>query len=397
MTQPDPFCPVCQRIVGVDCPGHSDVPEHSLSPRRESVRTKTGDSGDTPLSPPKPPRGQRKAPQRGHGDTNTPKPAPRKTSWTAAELLAAHFPEPRWAVPGLIGEGVTLLAGPPKAGKSWLALNLCVAVSAGGKALSSIDVQAGPCLYLALEDTGRRLKDRLSKVLGPSPAPPGLIIATECPPLAEGGLTLISKWIENHQAPRLVMIDVFERIRGQARQGESAYTADYTAVREVKSLADEHQVGIVLIHHVRKVGAADFISEVSGTLGLAGAADTVAVLKRSRGELDGVLAVTGRDVEENEYALRFDTGLGTWQMLGLASELVASDTRQKILAFVAEHVSARPAEVALGTGLDKELTKKTMQRMRYDGQLDTEGNGNYFIPARVPVGVPLSPEAPNPS
>src|SRR4051794_35919991 len=88
-----------------------------------------------------------------------------RTAWTASELMAMNFPEPRWAIPGLVAEGVTLLAGAPKVGKSWLALNTSPAVAAGGKALGKVDVESGDVLYLALEDNPRRLRSRLEKVL----------------------------------------------------------------------------------------------------------------------------------------------------------------------------------------------------------------------------------------
>ncbi|MGI8701240.1 MAG: AAA family ATPase [Nocardioidaceae bacterium] len=97
--------------------------------------------------------------------SSTVQPTRPRTSWTAAELMACEFPEPRWAVPGIIAEGVTLLAGAPKVGKSWLALGLGIAVATGGKALGALDVMEGDVLYLALEDPPRRLQDRLAKVL----------------------------------------------------------------------------------------------------------------------------------------------------------------------------------------------------------------------------------------
>ena len=336
-----------------------------------------------------PPNGARRSPgqrRRQHGDTGTPTP-PRVTSWTARELLAADFPEPVWAVDGVLVEGVSLLAGPPKAGKSWLAFDICVSVTSGGKALGSIQCEQGEALYLALEDTGRRLKNRLSTILGNSPAPAGLTLATECPVMAAGGLDLIERWIGQQKHPRLVVVDVFEKIRGPAHIGESAYTGDYTAVSKVKRLADEHHVSIVLIHHVRKVTSADFINEISGTLGLGGAADTIAVLRRNRGEFDGQLLITGRDVEENEWAVRFDPQLGAWQLLGLASEYQLADTRAKVLGFVQEQGGARLKEIVLGTGLDYELVKKTAQRMSNDGQLHRAA-GRYVPP---PISVPTVP------
>jgi hypothetical protein len=412
MTEPQ-FCPDCQRILGLDC---ECVPTRSLSVifREQSVIGDSGDSGVSPLAPgltssdlpagtagtpPPPPLDQPSAPGDNAGDNAGDNPrslspdmsrlavtqAPTVTSWTAAGLLSQTFTEPRWAVPGIIPEGVTLLAGPPKIGKSWLALDMCVAVASGGKALGSIDVRPGPVLYLALEDTPRRLQSRLRQVLAGSAPPSGLVLAIECPPLPSGGLTQIQRWLELEERrgnePRLIVIDVFERVRGPMPPGQSAYTADYAAVRQIKQLADAYGVAVVLIHHVRKVGSADYLSEISGTLGLPGASDTICVLKRSRGEADGLLQITGRDVEEAEYALRFDPQLGSWQLIGLAADLDITDTRRKILAWIREHPGDRPAAIAIGTGLNKELIKKTAVRMANDSQLDTDHQGRYFPPA----------------
>ena len=373
----DPFCPAHQ-VTWAECGCAS---EHSVSTASERV----GTPGDTPLSPKNGRSRANNQRRRRNGDTGTPTP-PRVTSWTARDLLAADFPDPVWAIDGVLVEGVTLFAGPPKAGKSWLALNACVSVASGGTALGSIPCEQGEALYLALEDTGRRLKSRLAKVLGNSPAPVGLTFATECPVMAAGGLDVIDRWIRQQKNPRLVVVDVFEKIRGPAHLGDSAYTADYGAVSKIKQLADEHHVSLTLIHHVRKVTSQDFINEISGTLGLGGAADTIAVLRRNRGEFDGQLLITGRDVDENEWAVRFDPDLGAWQLLGLASEYGLEKTRSTILRFVQDQGGARLKEIVLGTGLDYELVKKTAQRMADDGQLHRAA-GRY-VPPPPPIGIP---------
>jgi RecA-family ATPase len=92
-------------------------------------------------------------------------PAPRRTRWTDAELMAVQFPEPKWTVPGLLCESVNMLAGAPKLGKSWMSLGLGAAIANGDPALNSIDVERGPVLYCALEDTGRRLQRRRRQML----------------------------------------------------------------------------------------------------------------------------------------------------------------------------------------------------------------------------------------
>ena len=303
-----------------------------------------------------------------------------RTAWTADELMATEFPEPRWAVPGIISEGVNLLAGPPKVGKSWLSLGLALAVAAGGKAMDSIPVDGGPVLYLALEDTPRRLQTRMRKLLDSSRAPGTLTLATSCPPLPQGGGEAIAQWVERHTDARMIVIDVFAKMRGPSAPGSSAYDADYAAVGHAKRLADHYGIAVVLVHHVRKAGSDDFLTEVSGTNGLAGAADATLVLKRSRGQADGVLHVTGRDVDEAEYALRFHSGAGAWQLLeGPAGDHTVGDTRAAILRYVRANPGSKPKDIARGLAdADPGTVRRTCARMAADGQLTKDSGGRYF-------------------
>ncbi len=112
---------------------------------------------------------------------------------------------------------MNLLAGPPKVGKSWLSLGLALAVAAGDDALGSIEVEAGPVLYLALEDTPRRLQSRMRKLLDHHPAPAALTLATTCPPLPEGGAAAIAGWLARNPAARMVVVDVFAKVRAGPR------------------------------------------------------------------------------------------------------------------------------------------------------------------------------------
>jgi AAA domain-containing protein len=184
------------------------------------------------------------------GDTgdmrDTPSRVPRRTRWTAVELLAEQFPEPRWSIPGLIPEGLTLFVGAPKVGKSWLQLGLGIAVASGGRALGRLPVEQGDVLYLALEDHPRRLQERLRKMLNGGEPPKRLTIELACPPLPLGGRTLIGEWITDHPAARLVMIDVLARVRGVPANGIPTYDADYLAVAAAKELADEHGIAVVV-------------------------------------------------------------------------------------------------------------------------------------------------------
>lgn len=324
--------------------------------------------------------------------------APFRTSWTADELMAMTFPEVRWAVPGIIAEGLTLLAGPPKVGKSWLSLGTAVAVAGGGKALGGIDVEAGPVLYLALEDTPRRLQSRMRKILGGQAAPRDLTLATSCPTLPQGGEEAIARWLERNPNARMVVIDVFAKVRGTTPPGLSAYDADYAAMSRAKRLADTYGVAVVLVHHVRKMGSDDFLEQVSGTNGLAGAADATLVLKRARGTADGVLHVTGRDVEEAEYAMAFQPAAGVWHLLdGPPDEHALGDTRAAILRHVRANPNSTPKAIADAVGLAHDNVRKTCARMATDGQLCVDAAGRYRAPGtESPEGVPAVPAVPEP-
>ncbi|MFF3206651.1 AAA family ATPase [Streptomyces sp. NPDC002962] len=303
-----------------------------------------------------------------------------RTAWTADQLMAAEFPEPKWAVPGILAEGVSLLAGPPKVGKSWLSLGLGLSVAAGGHAFDSVPVQGGPVLYLALEDTPRRLQTRMGKLLGGQKAPAGLTLVTECPPFPQGGVEAIAGWLDRNPDARMVVIDVFAKMRGQAPAGVSAYDADYVSVGYAKRLADHYGIAVVLVHHVRKAGSEDFLTEVSGTNGIAGAADATLVLKRARGKADGILHVTGRDVDEAEYALQFQAASGAWQMLdGPASDHTVGDTRAAILRYVRANPGAKPKDMATALpNVDADTIRRTCSRMAADGQLTKDPGGRYY-------------------
>ncbi|GAA2778288.1 AAA family ATPase [Saccharopolyspora taberi] len=320
-------------------------------------------------------------------------------AWTAEALMAAEFPEPRWAVPGILAEGVNVLAGPPKVGKSWMSLGLALAVASGGRALDTIDVDLGPVLYLALEDTPRRLQTRMGKLLGHDPAPAGLTVATNCPTLPAGGEEAIAAWLDHHPDARMVVLDVFAKMRGTPPAGMAAYDADYAAIGRAKRLADHYGVAFVLVHHVRKMGSEDFLETVSGSNGIAGAADATLVLRRGRNKADGVLQVTGRDIDEAEYALAFHPNSGAWQLLdGPASDHIMHDTSTTILHYVRESPGAGPKAIADATSLPYENVKKTCQRLAKEGHLHAAG-GRYRLPAiavtpRDTNGHEVSPASP---
>jgi AAA domain len=311
---------------------------------------------------------------------------------TAAELLGLELPPIRWSVQGLLPEGVTLLAGKPKLGKSWMALGIAIAISTGGVALGTRQVEMGDVLYMALEDNYRRLRKRLKKLLT-NEAPERLHIVTEWPRMDEGGAEALERWLEAHPDARLVVVDILKRVRPRTSPNRSVYEADYEALEAMQRLAAEYEVSILVVHHLRKLGAADPLDEISGSTGLSGGADGVLVLKRDRGCADAYLHVTGREIEEEaELALRWESDLASWTLVGDAEEYRISKERQEIVRVLEEAGEPMsPKEVAEFLSKPPNTVKYLMWKMSKDGQLATVGQGRYSLTAN-----PANPLTANP-
>jgi hypothetical protein len=235
-----------------------------------------------------------------------------------ADLMALEIPDPRYAVPGLIPEGVTILAGRPKARKSWLAIQIALGIAQGARILGSIGTEPGDVLYLALEDTRRRLKKRVRKILDATGwiAPTRLEFRTDSA-RAPGGIAHIEAWLKAHPGARLVIVDTLQKFRPAQRGAQKdGYADDYEAVSAVKNLADRYAVAVLILHHSRKASAESPFDEISGTLGLTGAADAIVVLQRDQEASTAALYVTGRDVEEETLQLTWNDAGCLWSVAG---------------------------------------------------------------------------------
>lgn len=301
---------------------------------------------------------------------------------TLAELVGMDFPEPRWVVPGVLPEGLTLLGGKPKMGKSWLVLALAIALGCGGKALGSLDVEQGDVLYLALEDTLRRIKKRsVQLTAGSGPLPASVDVWTRWPRLDAGGIVKMEEWLDRHPQARLIIVDTLAKVRPDADPDSSVYTQDYHVLEGLKRLADQHHLAIVVVHHLRKMAAGDPLDEISGSTGLTGGVDNVLVMRRERGKADAVLHVTGRDIDEQELALTFDGSRGQWNLAGDASEYRSSQLQQAALDVLKE--AGEPltiAQVAEAMSSKYEQAKLALWRMEQEGVIRKATRGRYQMP-----------------
>lgn len=307
--------------------------------------------------------------------------APRRRlgQMSAADLMAKQLPDVRYIVPGYIAEGLTLLGGKPKLGKSWLLLGIAIAVATGGYALGSVEVEQGDVLYLALEDNERRLQRRLNQLLFTEPAPERLCIDTTCQRIDGGLCDDLRAWVTSVTNPRLIIVDVLNKVRPAQKNNEGIYDYDVRSLADLQTLAAEYGIAIIVVHHTRKAEAEDPFDCLSGSTGLSGTADATLVLARdSQGT---TLYGRGRDIEEIETALSFDRTTGHWTVLGAVADVRRSDERSTILdSLKGATEPMSPRDIADDTGMPYQNIRQFLVRMSKAGEVTKVSRGFYCHP-----------------
>ena len=302
--------------------------------------------------------------------------AKRSLAISAAELQKLKLPTVKEIVPGFIVQGVTVFAGKPKSCKSWMALDIGVAVARGGSTLG-VNCEAGDVFYGAFEDNERRLQQRMCRLLGGGAKWPNrLTLQFKMARLAQGGLEELEAWVRRVNRPRLIIIDTFACVRdGKASRDQSAYDADYELIEGLKALANDHGIAVILVHHVRKLEAEDPLDTVSGTTGLTGAADTVLVVARdSRGSM---LRGRGRDIEELDKAIEFNKDTCRWKIIGSTEDVRRSDERKRILDAFEDGEELTTPEIEARTGIANNKLRMTLHRMVRAAELEKPKRGHY--------------------
>lgn len=254
---------------------------------------------------------------------------PTLPTFSAADLQQRDIPPIRWIVQDILPAGLTILASPPKFGKSWMSLCLCLSVAMGGSFLGYRCTKCG-VLYLALEDSVRRLKSRMQKILSTLKAPPGFDFSIDAPTIGNGLIDVLEGYIRQHPETGLIIVDTLQKVR-DAGGGKNIYGQDYADIAVLKRFADVHNIAVVMIHHLRKMrDDGDPFNMISGTTGISGAADSMWVLvKEKRGDDTAMLNITGRDVEMQELVLKFNKSTCLWENLGDADAFAEQQARRE--------------------------------------------------------------------
>lgn len=283
--------------------------------------------------------------------------------------------EPEWILPGYLPMGKTTMAGKPKTGKSWLGLQLALKVATGGE-MFSVTVLKRDVLYLAFEDSPRRIKSRITQLSGTVPSNFSLMCMSELAQIKDK-LAFLDKYLTVHTGCKLVVIDTLKRFLPPASGGVNIYDADLAIMTRLHEIANRFSVCLLCIHHCRKSKSDDVFDMVSGSQAIIGTADTIWVfgdIKFGNRELH----ITGRDVEQQVLAIRQEGC--AWELVGDAAKVQHGERKQQILSVFRDNADTA---MAIGEirdalpGVSLGVLKNTLGQLVRDSLLRKEGRNKY--------------------
>ena len=308
-------------------------------------------------------------------------------------LMKTELPPMKWAVAGILPEGFICLAGRPKAMKSWTALKLVYCVQNGLNFLDHQTVQ-GDAIYFGLEDSKRRIKDRVSKMGFAKLKQPQIVLGGDVPYLSFGFEECLENWIKSKENPRLVVIDTLARIKPRQSKSGTAYDQDNLLMNGIQKLAVQNNLTVLFITHLSKSSQEYSFDKIQGSVGVQGMTDAMWMLDRGDGvNSKASLKGRGRDILDFEYALNWDGDSMSYLYEGNLDIINQNENRREITKamedLTKELDQVRPSDVAKFYGVpsnskDGRRMARTMQRMADQFELDRGLKyGTYKLPKKI--------------
>ena len=308
-------------------------------------------------------------------------------------LMKTELPPMKWAVAGILPEGFICLAGRPKAMKSWTALKLVYCVQNGLNFLDHQTVQ-GDAIYFGLEDSKRRIKDRVAQMSFDKLKQPQIVLGGDVPYLSFGYEECLENWIKSKENPRLVVIDTLARIKPRQSKSGTAYDQDNLLMNGIQKLAVQNNLTVLFITHLSKSSQEYSFDKIQGSVGVQGMTDAMWMLDRGDGvNSKASLKGRGRDILDFEYALNWDGDSMSYLYEGNLDIINQNENRREITKAMEdlskELDQIRPSDVAKFYGVpsnskDGRRMARTMQRMADQFELDRGLKyGTYKLPKTI--------------
>ena len=257
----------------------------------------------------------------------------------AETLYYKPLEHPKMLIDGVLSDGLAIMAGDSKIGKSWMVLWMCLQISKG-EPVWGLPTRKTDVVYLALEDREWRVQQRMQDLT--DTPPDNLHFGFSCGQLGAELESQIEDVLKDYPSTGLLFIDTLQMVRDNASAKVNAYAQDYKDLSSLKKIADNHGICIFVVHHTRKErDGGNIFNDMTGSTGIMGVADTGMILRKDdRFGDNATLCITGRDVEEKKLKMQM-CGV-KWE---ITEELSADDRRKeripdfvfKVVDFLFEH------------------------------------------------------------
>ena len=257
----------------------------------------------------------------------------------AEALYYKPLEHPKMLIDGVLSDGLAIMAGDSKIGKSWMVLWMCLQISKG-EPVWGLPTRKTDVVYLALEDREWRVQQRMQDLTDTPPE--NLHFGFSCGQLGAELESQIEDVLKDYPSTGLLFIDTLQMVRDNVSAKVNAYAQDYKDLSSLKKIADNHGICIFVVHHTRKErDGGNIFNDMTGSTGIMGVADTGMILrKEDRFGDNATLCITGRDVEEKKLKMQMH-GV-KWE---ITEELSADDLRKeripdfvfKVVDFLFEH------------------------------------------------------------
>lgn len=298
---------------------------------------------------------------------------------TARELENINFPKKDWPIEEILPEGLALLVGKPKVGKSSLALSLAVKISGGEFVFKNYKTKKGRVLYITFEEEPELIQERLK--MQDQGFPPRLKIFALTSQPKTNWTEEINKLLTKFKNTRLVVIDMLKHIRPPKAKGISSYQDDSEFIANLKNIADQFKVAILLLHHERKMKSEDQLDTVLGTTGITGSADVIWTLERKVNQSRGILKIVGRRVKGMDLELKFIARRSLWVYeKGSNKTKLGPGQKEIYLKLKRSPNPLYPKELADLTGKKSNNVVKLLTVLINKGKVRKNKRGRYRIP-----------------
>ena len=303
-----------------------------------------------------------------------------------SDLVARDMPDLPFAVPGIIPDGLFLLAGAPKTGKSLMCLGMMLGIAQGGYVLGKVKVEPRPVIYYVLEDGERLFRKRAIRMMDGRAVPDHFYYRDEFCRLDHGALDAMKADLAAVPGAVLV-VDTYQRIRPMGRQGTDSYQNDANGMEGLAKWVVDAGITCVLVHHTTKAQAGDFLCDVSGSFGITGTVGNVGVLKRTRHERELKLLLSGRGYDEDQQLIiEYDPATLTHTLLGTADEVGSSHIDHIIIESLRFNQEPMTPKDLLASNPDVSIASiwARLALLLDSGQVIKTKHGHYALPgARV--------------